>query len=129
VVCDRFADSTRAYQGAAGNVDAQLLASLERVAVGGCGPDLTLILDLPAAIGLERAVSRRGEGDKADRFEREGLAFHETLRRAFLDIARAEPDRCAIIDASAGEEEVAAAIWSAVRQRLAEALQRMAPGR
>jgi dTMP kinase len=129
VVCDRFADSTRAYQGAAGNVDAQLLASLERVAVGGCGPDLTLILDLPVAIGLERAAFRRGDGDKADRFEREGQAFHETLRRAFLDIARAEPDRCAIVDASAGEEEVAAAIWSAVRQRLAEALQRKGPAR
>jgi dTMP kinase len=128
VVCDRFADSTRAYQGAAGNVDRQLLASLERVAVGGCRPDLTLILDVPVAIGLERAASRRGDGDEADRFEREGQAFHETLRQAFLDIARTEPDRCAIIDASAVEDDVAEAIWSAVRQRLAEALQRKAPG-
>ena len=94
VVCDRFLDSTRAYQGAAGRLDPALVASLERVAVGACRPDLTLVLDLPAAEGLARAAARRGEA-AADRFEREGLAFHETLRRAFLAIVEAEPERCA----------------------------------
>jgi dTMP kinase len=122
VVCDRFADSTRAYQGAAGELDPDLLAALERVAVGACRPDLTLILDLPAAEGLARAAARRGHGEAADRFEREGLAFHETLRQAFLSIARAEPQRCAVIDAGGGEDEVAEAIWAVVRERLTGAL-------
>ena len=103
-----------------------MLASLERVAVGDCRPDLTLILDLPAAQGLARAASRRGD-DEADRFESEGLAFHETLREAYLAIARAEPKRCAVVDASAGEDEVAAAIWAVARERLAGALKRKAP--
>jgi len=126
VVCDRFADSTRAYQGAASRLDSELLASLERVAVGDCRPDLTLILDLPAAQGLARAAARRGGGEAADRFESQGLAFHETLRQAFLSIARAEPRRCAVIDAGAGEDEVAEAIWGATRERLADALKRQA---
>ena len=122
VVCDRFADSTRAYQGVAGQVDPDLLAVLERVAIGACRPDLTLILDLLAAEGLARAAARRGHREAADRFEREGPAFHETLRQAFLSIARDEPERCAVIDAGAGEEEVAEAIWAVVRERLAGAL-------
>jgi dTMP kinase len=121
VVCDRFLDSTRAYQGAAGQLDPALVASLERVAVGACRPDLTLVLDLPAAEGLARASARRGEA-AADRFEGEGLAFHETLRRAFLAIVEAEPMRCVLIDARPGESEVAAAIWAAVRARLGEPL-------
>jgi dTMP kinase len=122
VVCDRFADSTRAYQGAAGQLDPDLLASLERVAVGDCRPDLTLILDLPVVDGLARAAARRGVGEAVDRFEGESLDFHETLRQAFLAIARAEPERCAVIDAGATEDEVGAAIWSVVSARLAEAL-------
>ena len=115
VVCDRFLDSTRAYQGAAGRLDPALVASLERVAVGACRPDLTLMLDLPAGEGLARASARRG-GAAADRFEGEGLVFHETLRRAFLAIVEAEPERCVLIDARPGEGEVAAAIWAAVRR-------------
>lgn len=122
VVCDRFADSTRAYQGVAGQLDPDLLDSLERVAVGECRPDLTLILDLPAADGLARAAARRGQGREADRFESESLAFHETLRQAYLSIARGEPERCAVVDAGAGEDEVAEAIWAVVCARLAGAL-------
>ena len=80
-------------------------------------PDLTLILDLDPEIGLERAAKRRQTGP-ADRFELEGLPFHQTLRRAFLDIAAAEPRRCAVIDADRSEDDVAAAIWSAVESRL-----------
>ncbi len=117
VLSDRFADSTRAYQGAAGNLPPEFIASLERLTVGPTRPDLTLILDLPPAIGLKRAAERRRMGP-ADRFESEGLVFHETLRRAFLDIAAAEPGRCAVIDAGGSEDEVADAIWSAVMSRL-----------
>src|ERR1700752_3631288 len=83
VVSDRFADSTRAYQGAAGNLPPEFIASLERLTVGADRPDLTLILDLEPEIGLRRAAERRQAGP-VDRFESEGLAFHQTLRRAFL---------------------------------------------
>jgi dTMP kinase len=118
VVSDRFADSTRAYQGAAGNLPPDLIAGLERLTVGATRPDLTLILDLAPEVGLERALKRRQGRGAADRFESEGLAFHQTLRRAFLDVAAAEPSRCAVIDAGGSEREVAAAIWSAVEARL-----------
>ena len=117
VVSDRFANSTRAYQGAAGNLPPEFVASLERLTVGPNRPDLTLILDLPAEIGLQRAARRRRAGP-ADRFEREGLPFHQTLRRAFLAIAAAEPGRCVVIEAGENEEAVAAAIWAAVEARL-----------
>jgi len=127
VVCDRFADSTRAYQGAAGNRPPAFIARLEQVVVGTNAPDLTLILDIPAEAGLKRAAKRRGKGG-ADRFEGEALAFHQTLRRAFLDIARAEPQRCAVIDALKSQKDVAADIWATVEARLdpASALQRSA---
>lgn len=117
VVCDRFADSTRAYQGAAGNLPEEFIVSLERLSVGANLPDLTLILDIPAGVGLKRAAQRRRTGP-ADRFESEGLPFHETLRQAFLAIASAEPWRCVVIDAGRAEDEVAAAIWAAVEARL-----------
>jgi len=117
VVCDRFADSTRAYQGAAGNLPADYVSRLERVVVGDARPDLTLILDLPPEAGLDRASSRRGAGG-ADRFEAEDIGFHRTLRRAFLDIAAAEPERCAVVDALKSEDDVEADIWAAVEARL-----------
>ena len=117
VVSDRFADSTLAYQGSAGGVPRADLEALHRIIAGDFAPDLTLILDLDPEVGLKRAVKRRGRGP-ADRFESEGLPFHKTLRRAFLDIAAAEPLRCAIIDADRSEDDVAAAIWSAVQYRL-----------
>ena len=110
-------NSTRAYQGAAGNLPADYIDRLERIAVGKNHPDLTLILDLPPEAGLERANARRGEGG-ADRFEAEGLAFHETLRRAFLNIAAREPERCAMIDALKSEDDVEAEIWKTVAARL-----------
>jgi len=122
VVCDRFADSTRAYQGAAGRLDPAFVARLERIVVGPTWPDLTFILDLPAEQGLARAARRRGALDAPDRFEGEDLAFHETLRDAFLGIARGEPDRCVVIDAAGSEEDVAEAIWSLVADRLADFL-------
>ena len=117
VVSDRFADSTRAYQGAAGDLPIDYILRLEEVAVGPNRPDLTVILDLPPEAGLERAGLRRGAAG-ADRFEAEGIGFHRVLRRAFLDIAAAEPRRCAVIDALKSEDEVEAAIWSVVEARL-----------
>ncbi|MGH6837899.1 MAG: dTMP kinase [Methylocella sp.] len=118
VVCDRFADSTRAYQGTRGQLDPRFLSALERVTLGDVRPSLTLILDLPATYGLARAATRRGMGHAPDRFEREGLEFHENLRAAFLAIAAAEPLRCAVIDAAGAEADVAHAIFEVVFDRL-----------
>jgi len=92
VVCDRFADSTRVYQGALGKVDPRIVRGLERVTVGDAIPDLTLILDLAAELGLQRARSR-GAGGDGDRFEQEGLDFHQQLRAAYREIAAREPGR------------------------------------
>ena len=117
VVCDRFADSTRAYQGALGNLDPVLIQALEHTAVGRTKPDLTLILDLPVEVGLARANARRGDAT-ADRFESEGLAFHQGLRKAFLEIAGEEPERCVVVDASRSVSEIADHIWSAVESRI-----------
>jgi dTMP kinase len=119
VICDRFHDSTRAYQGAAGGVPIAALDALERIVVGPTRPDLTFILDLPAEEGLKRAAERaKAAGDGADRFESMSLRFHENLRREFRDIAEAEPDRCVIIDASRSVEQVSDAILDAVQERL-----------
>ena len=127
VVCDRFADSTRAYQGAAGRLDGALIDRLERIAVGGDRPDLTLILDVDPEQGLARAAARRGAAHGPDRFEGEGLDFHRALRRAFLDIARAAPERCVVIEAGADEATVAAAVWAATRKRLGADIARLGP--
>ncbi len=119
VICDRFADSTRVYQGAVGEVPLPLVAALERVAVAGTRPDLTLILDVPAKLGLARASQRRElAGDAADRFEAEGLAFHGRVREAFLAIAAAEPERCAVIEAAGSPDSVERLIWAEVEARL-----------
>ena len=113
VVCDRFLDSTQAYQGFAGQVDPPLLRALETAIVGPTLPELTLILDLDPAVAEMRATARRGDS-AADRMESRGGDFARTLRAAFLTIAAAEPGRCRVIDAGAGEDAVAAAIWAYV---------------
>jgi dTMP kinase len=117
VICDRFADSTRVYQGALGEVDQRLIKALERVSLGDLYPDLTLVLDVPVALGLKRATRRRGSANP-DRFEAETIDFHQTLRRAYLALAAGEPDRCVIIDAVAPKEKVARQVWKAVNSRL-----------
>lgn len=118
VLCDRFIDSTRAYQGT-GGADNETLTALERVAVGRTRPDLTLILDLPATVGLARAARRqRQAGEDADRFEADTVEQHERRRQTYLAIAAAEPQRCAVIDASRSETETADAVWRAVTLRL-----------
>ncbi len=117
VLSDRFADSTRVYQGIVGEVDIQFLAALERVTIGDLKPDLTLVLDIPAEAGLARAAKRRGMA-APDRFEGEGATFHARLRDAFLKIAAEAPERCVVIDAKQPRAKVAARIWSVVKQRL-----------
>lgn len=117
VVCDRFADSTRVYQGALGEVDPRLIRRLEKITVGDTQPDLTLILDAPAEIGLSRAQARRGD-DESDRFESETLEFHTRLREAYRQLAVSEPDRCVLIDASEPQERVTEKVWAAVNRKL-----------
>jgi dTMP kinase len=117
VICDRFLDSTRVYQGVLGNVDLRLIKGLERVTVGDVMPDLTIILDVPAEVGLERASKRRGD-QAADRFESEQIGFHETLRQAYAKLAELEPQRCVLIDAAQTIEAVQSLIWAAVMIRL-----------
>ena len=114
VICDRFSDSTRAYQGAAGGVSSAFISALEKEVIADARPDLTLILDVPVETGLERALARGGaEG----RFEAKGLAFHERLRAKFHEIALAEPERCVVISANGSPAEVGDRIWDAVRQK------------
>ena len=114
VICDRFSDSTRVYQGVLGAVDERLIKALERVSIGDLHPDLTFVLDLPVELTLQRAAQRR-DGSIPDRFEAEQVEFHERLRDAYLALAAAEPHRCALIDASGTEDEVAARIWRTTR--------------
>lgn len=119
VVCDRFADSTRAYQGAAGGVDPQFISALETFVLAGAHPDLTLVFDLPVDVGLARAEAfAKADGHTETRFESKGLAFHERLRAAFAQIAADEPARCAVIDAADAIDAVEAQVWATVALRL-----------
>ena len=115
VICDRFCDSTRAYQGVAGGTDPAVIHGLEAAVIGETMPDLTLIMDMAPETGLARAA---GRGGGEARFESKGLAFHAHLRQGFLEIARAEPDRCVVVDAGGTPDRVEALIWSAVTGRL-----------
>jgi dTMP kinase len=117
VICDRFLDSTRVYQGIVGNVGLPFVKGLEKLTVGNSKPDLTFVLDLPAEIGLARAGARRGN-EAPDRFENEDLAYHQALNAAFRAVAEEEKQRCILVDACQSEERIAAAIWQAVRERL-----------
>src|SRR5215208_2875638 len=116
VLCDRFSDSTRAYQGSLGKVSPAVLNAMQRVTIGDLKPDLTIILDIPPEIGMKRASVRRG-GGAPDRFEAEDVRFHQQLREAYRQIALAEPERCVLIDATAEPATVAANIWAALRDR------------
>nr|WP_234902879.1 dTMP kinase [Ensifer adhaerens] len=120
VLCDRFMDSSRVYQGITGNLEPAFVETLERVAINGVVPDRTVIFDLPATIGLDRAQRRAGD-DSPDRFEKEKLETHEKRREAFLDIAKADPDRCRIIDATQSAEAIAAEVLGLLENLLADA--------
>ena len=120
VLCDRFLDSSRVYQGVTGNLDPAYMAEIERIAINGMMPDMTLIFDIDPEEGLRRASARRG-ADQADRFEKETLAVHQKRRKAFLAIAEKEPERCVVIDASADpdtvENVVTAVVFAALEAR------------
>jgi dTMP kinase len=116
VLSDRFSDSTRVYQGTLGQVSPGILNAMQRVTIGDLKPDLTVILDVPVEIGLKRAAARRGDA-AADRFESEDISFHQKLRDAYRQIAKDEPERCVLIDATEEPTKVAASVWSALRDR------------
>ncbi|MDI3341085.1 MAG: dTMP kinase [Sphaerobacter sp.] len=115
VLCDRYIDSTLAYQGAGRGLDQEELLQLQRFATGGLWPDLTVLLDVPVEIGQAR---RRASGEPLSRFDADALGFHERVRAGFLAAARSEPRRWRIIDATRGEEEVAQEALAVVLERL-----------
>ena len=115
VLCDRFADSTMAYQGYGHGLGREPVLALYDLVVGGRRPDVTVILDLPVDEGLTRAAARSGGGDRYERMDR---AFHERLRGGFLDIAKREPERCVLVDATQPIDAVASAVWDSVSDRL-----------
>jgi len=114
VISDRFADSTRAYQGMVQEAGDDVVERLYAIAVGDLRPDLTLMLDLPVEKGLARAAERGGE----NRYERMGSAFHERLRLAFLDIAAGDPGRCVVVDADDDVDAITDRIAAVVAERL-----------
>ncbi|RVA10609.1 dTMP kinase, partial [Mesorhizobium sp. M7D.F.Ca.US.004.03.1.1] len=114
VLCDRFLDSSRVYQGVTGGIDPAFMDTLEQVAINGMMPDMTLIFDIDPAEGLRRATLRRGTEAAADRFEKETLAIHQARREAFLAIAEAEPERCIVVDAAADPDAVENVVTAAV---------------
>jgi dTMP kinase len=116
VLCDRFMDSTRAYQAYAGGADPGFIDALENNVVGTTRPDLTLIFDLDPVLGLARAAARGG--GREDRFERKGMKFHQALRQGFLALAADDPLRCRVLDASLPVDVVGAQLWAQVRDVL-----------
>ena len=115
VCCDRFADSTMAYQGYGYGVDREFIARLASVVLGELRPDLTLVFDLPVAQGLARAANRTGHEDRYEKMDRK---FHEALRRGFLDIAAKDPQRCVVIDSSGDELTTWKRVHAAIRDRV-----------
>jgi dTMP kinase len=116
VLCTGFADAARACQGRLGKVAPAVLNAMERVTTGDLKPDLTIILDIPAEVGLRRAAEKRGPG-AVEGIEAEDLQFHREVREAYRQIAATEPERCVLIDACADANIVAADIWAALRDR------------
>ena len=115
VICDRFSDSTRAYQAAAGHVPSEHIETIDRICVGDTTPDLTLVLDLPLDVARERMTARANDKDA---IESRVLSYHEAVHKAFLDIARANPQRCVVLDASAAPAALADSAIAAINERL-----------
>jgi len=113
VLCDRYADSTLAYQGGGRGLDAALLQSLNRAATGGLTPDLTLLFDLDP----ERGLARRAGGGPTNRLDRESLEFHRRVRARYLELANAAPERIVVLDAAAPEADLEEEVWRAVSSR------------
>ena len=121
VLCDRFADSTRAYQGYGLGLDMGAIETLYEIALDDFVPDLTIILDIPVETGVERMIER---GADPDRYEKMDTAFHERLRQGFLEIAKQDPDRCAVIDANNDIDTVTGRIFDCVETRMGVTLER-----
>jgi dTMP kinase len=115
VVCDRFGDSTLAYQGFGRGLDLTLLRALNEMATGGLRPDATLLLDVPSEVGLERVARSRA----IDRLEDEAIAFHHRLREGYLTLAADEPERFTIVDATMPADDVTAAVRAGVERAIA----------
>jgi dTMP kinase len=115
IICDRFADSTTAYQGHGAGVPLKTLADLHKLIADDLTPDLTLLLDLPVEEGLARAHARHG-GET--RFEQKDIHFHKRVRRGFLAIVKEEPNRCVVIDASRSIDDVHRAVLTVIKDRL-----------
>jgi dTMP kinase len=115
VICDRYSDSSYAYQGGGRGLARETVRRIEAIAINDFKPELTLILDLPVEIGLKRSIARQGNIET--RFEEMDVAFHERMRKTFLDIARRHPDRCVVIDAGQDIDAVADAVWHTVKTR------------
>jgi len=120
VLCDRFMDATEAYQGQARGQDTHLIRLINDLVVQGAKPDLTILMDLPVEVGLERALRRNriSNAGTQDRFEREHLSFHRKVRKAYLDLAKREKERFVIVDAGAGEKEVEEAVFRCIEPLL-----------
>jgi dTMP kinase len=120
VLCDRFTDATVSYQGYGRGLDLQIIAELNRLAAGDIRADLTLLVDCPVEIGLERAMTRinNSRGAREERFELESTQFHYKVREGYLTLARQEPERFIVIDGSGGIDDTASAILTAVLPRL-----------
>jgi dTMP kinase len=131
VLCDRFIDSSRVYQGVTGGLDPAFMEVVEQVSINGMVPDMTLILDIDPAEGLKRAAVRRSPNDVPDRFEKETVSVHQQRREAFLAIAASEPQRCVVVDASRSpgevEDAITAAVFSGLEARMAAGIKQAAP--
>lgn len=121
VICDRFADSTRAYQGYGLGLSMEAIETLYEVALGDFAPDLTIVLDVPVETGMKRMNARDGG---PDRYEQMDMAFHERLRQGFLEIAAREPERCEVVDANSDIDTVTERIFDCVERRLGVTLKR-----
>jgi len=113
VICDRYADSTTAYQSYGRGLDLDMVKTVNEAAIQGLRPELTVLLDIPVEAGLARK-----KGEKQDRFEQEDIAFHQGVRRGYLELAKAEPERWLVVDAAQSREKIAGIIWQKVSQLL-----------
>jgi dTMP kinase len=118
IVCDRYADATRVYQGVGRGIDASTIATLERLVTGGLVPDITFLFDVPVDEGQRRRRGGEKTGAQWNRLDAETSAFHEFVRQGYLHIAAAEPERWIVLDASLSPDDLEQQIWEVVRPRL-----------
>ena len=117
VICDRFTDSTLAYQGYAGNLDLDLVKEVNRISIGEISPDLTFIFDIDPTLGIERAL---GENNKETRFEEKDIMYHKKIRDGYMDIARDNPDRCVVINGTIDIEQISKKILELTLDKINE---------